>query len=308
MEFTDPESFEEFLAPVGGEVCVRPLTGSRFRANIDIRMLQRVGLFTVEADSLLAQKAPQQDFYTISIPLNAPFTASEPGHEQTFGRANAHLLSPGRPVTFQCQIKCHAMMCNFFVDQMQEYRERMLQETTSIEQVIRPQVSLISAAGSGLMRAVARTWAVLGAKDYAVNEISLREMEDHLMASFLLFAEDPAATRKLSALPSDSAFNNIEDYIFANLDTAITREALADRAGVSIRSLSRAFEKKYALGPMAFIRQRRLDACYIQLRGSERGAVTVAEIASSHGFGHKGKFAIAYKSIFGESPSATLLK
>ena len=28
MQFTDPESFEEYLAPVVGEVCVRPLTGS----------------------------------------------------------------------------------------------------------------------------------------------------------------------------------------------------------------------------------------------------------------------------------------
>jgi AraC-like DNA-binding protein len=308
MEFTDPESFEEFLAPVAGEVRVRPMTGSRFRANIDIRMLQRAGLFTVEADSILAQKAPQQEFYIISIPLNVPFTVSEPGNGQTFGRANAHMLLPGRPVTFKCKIKCHAMACNFFIDSLATYRGRMLQETTAIEQVIKPQVSLMSAAGSGLMRTVARAWTVLGVKDSAVNEIALQEMEDGLMASFLSLAEDPTATRKLAALPSDNEFNNIEDYIVANLKTAITRDNLADRAGVSIRSLSRAFEKKYGLGPMAFILQRRLDACYIQLRGSERGAVTVAGVAMSYGFGHLGKFAITYKNTFGESPSATLQK
>jgi hypothetical protein len=59
MQFTDPTAFEEFLAPVGGEVRIRPTTGSRFRTNIEIRMLQRVGLFAIEADSFSAQKARQ---------------------------------------------------------------------------------------------------------------------------------------------------------------------------------------------------------------------------------------------------------
>jgi hypothetical protein len=52
MEYTDPLAFEGFLAPVGGEVLIRPATGSRFSAYIEIRRLQRVGLFTIEADSL----------------------------------------------------------------------------------------------------------------------------------------------------------------------------------------------------------------------------------------------------------------
>jgi AraC-like DNA-binding protein len=308
MEFTDPESFEEYLAPVAGEVCVRPMTGSSFRASLDMRRLQKAGLFTVKADSLFAQKKPQQEFYGFSIPLGVPFTVSESGHDQTFGRANAHMLSPGRPFNLKCKTKCHALVCSFFVDQMQEYRERVLQETTPIEQAIRPRVSFMSTPGSGLMRSVARAWSALGEKDSLADVIALQEMEDDLLVSFLSLAEDQFATRKQAASPSRQTLSNMEDYICANLNTAITRDDLATRAGVSIRSLSRAFKKKYGLGPMAFILQRRLDACYIQLRGSERGAVTVAGVAMSHGFGHMGKFAITYKKTFGESPSATLLK
>ena len=94
----------------------------------------------------------------------------------------------------------------------------------------------------------------------------------------------------------------------ANLDAAITRDGLATEAGISIRSLSRAFERKYGLGPMAFVRQRRLDACFAQLRGSDREATTVTEVAMLYGFWHMGKFAIAYRETFGESPSESLLK
>jgi AraC-like DNA-binding protein len=308
MEFTDPIAFEKFLAPAGGEVCIRPMRGNRFRANIEMRMLQRVGLFTIEADSFSAQKVPQQEFYGFSIPLNVPFTVTESGYEQTFGRSSAHMLSPGRAFNFQCKQKCHTMACNFFVDPLEAYRETMLQETAASQSILKPHVSLISAAGSGLFRSVVRAWVALGIDDSSVSEIALQEMEDDLLASFVLLTEDSLALEKEAVLPADHALKRTEDYICANLDTAITRDDLADMAGISIRSLSRAFDKKYGLGPMAFVRQRRFDACYSRLRGSEPGATTVTDVAMSYGFSHVGRFAIIYKETFGESPSASLHK
>ena len=308
MQYTDPIAFEEFLAPVGGEVRIRPAVGSRFRANLEMRMLQRVGLFTIEADSFSAKKVPQQDFYGFSIPLNTPFTVSESGYEQAFGRSSAHMLSPGKPFNFQCKRKCHAIACNLFVDPLEMYRESLLQETATSQTLIKPHVSLTSAAGSGLFRSVVRAWVTLGMEDSSVSEIALQEMEDDLLASFLLLAEDSQAIGKEAALPADYALKHVEEYICASLETAITRDDLANLAGVSIRSLSRAFEKKYGIGPMAFVRQRRLDACYSRLRGSEPGATKVTDVAMSYGFSHVGKFSIAYKKAFGESPSASLQK
>jgi len=308
MQYTDPLAFEEFLAPVGGEVRIRPAVGGRFRANIEMRMLQRVGLFTIEADSFSAQKAPQQDFYGFTVPLNVPFTVSESGYDQTIAGSNAHMLSPGHPFNLQCKNKCLFIVCNFFVDSLEAYREDLLQETTASQRSIEPPVSLMSATGSGLFRSVVRAWVALGVEDSSVSEIALQEMEDDLLASFMLLAENPQAIGKETALPSDYALNHAEDYICANLGTAITRDDLANMAGVSIRSLSRAFEKKYGIGPMAFVRQRRLDACYSRLRGSEPGTTTVTDVAMSHGFSHVGKFAIAYKKAFGESPSTSLIK
>lgn len=287
---------------------IRPVVGSRFRANIEMRMLQKVGLFTIAADSFSAQKAPKQDFYGFTIPLYVPFTVSEPGHEQIFGRSSAHMLSPGRPFFLQSKRKCHFMVCNFFVDSLEAYRETMLQETSASQELIKPHVNLLSSAGSGLFRTVVRTWVALGIEDSSVSEIALQEMEDDLLANFLLLAEDSQSLEREAALPAENVLKRTEDYICANLDTAITRDELANTAGVSIRSLSRAFEKQYGLGPMAFLRQRRLDACYSQLRGSEPGAITVTEVAMSYGFGHVGKFAITYKKTFGESPSASLHK
>jgi len=308
MQFSDPELFEQFLAPVGGKVRIRPAVGSRFRANIEMRKLQSVGLFTIEADSFSAQKAPQHDFYGFTVPLNTPFTVSESGYDQTFADSNAHMLSPGHPFDLQCKKNSLFMVSNFFVDPLEAYRENLLQQTAASQRSIESRVSLMSATGSRLFRSIVRAWVALSVANISVSEIALQEMEDDLLASFLSLFEDPQATGKQAALPADYALKHAEDYISANLEAAITRDNLANMAGVSIRSLSRAFEKKYGIGPMAFVRQRRLDACYARLRGSKPGTTTVTDVAMSHGFSHFGKFAIAYKKAFGESPSASLIK
>jgi transcriptional regulator GlxA family with amidase domain len=200
------------------------------------------------------------------------------------------------------------MACHFFVEPLEIYKESLLQETSASQKTLESRVSLMTAAGSGLFRSVVRAWTALGMQESFVSELALHEMEDDLLASFLLLTEDSQATGKQAALPANYALKHAEDYIYANLETAITRDELANIAGVSIRSLSRAFEKKYGTGPMAFVRQRRLDACFSRLRGSEPGVSTVTDVAMSYGFNHVGEFAIAYKKAFGESPSKSLQK
>ena len=308
LHFTDPIALEEHLAPVGGEVSIRPMIGSQFRANIEMNRLQRVGMFTLETDSLIVSKRPGPDFYGFTVPLASSFTISVPGYDQTFSDSNGYMLSPGQPFTAKCKKKCNALAAHFFVDSMTTYKERMLQETTARGEFIGPHVSLMSNTGSNLYRSVVKAWVALGIEDYSANDIAIQELEDDLLESFLFLAENSPVTTKLTLLPSDKTLRYVEDYICAHLNYAITRDELADLTGVSIRSLSRAFEAKYGLGPMAFVRQRRLDACYAQLLGSDRDTTSVTEVAMSYGFWHLGKFAIAYKETFGESPSETLLK
>lgn len=306
--FTDPEQFEEYLAPAGGETRVRPLVGSRFRATLDTRISKRVRMFKVDTDSLYLQKPPQQDHFSLNIPLGVPFAVFSPNYEDTFSGTDAYLSSPGPSISYKARRKCDILTCQFPLDSIGTYRQILLQETTTGHQTIDPQLSLLSAAGSNLFRTAIRTWVARGAEDACVNDIVLREKEDDFLAGLILVVEALPANKERAALPSDQALKNIEDYICANLGAAITRDDLVEMTGVPIRSLSRAFEKKFGLGPMAFVRQRRLDACFRVLHGSDREATTVTTVAMSHGFDHLGKFAVAYKKVFGESPSETLLR
>jgi AraC family ethanolamine operon transcriptional activator len=60
------------------------------------------------------------------------------------------------------------------------------------------------------------------------------------------------------------------------------------------------------LGPVTFLRYKRLCAVHSALRESNPAEVTVAEIAIQQGFIELGRFSRYYRLLFGEYPSETL--
>jgi AraC-like DNA-binding protein len=56
-----------------------------------------------------------------------------------------------------------------------------------------------------------------------------------------------------------------------------------------------------------YLKTVRLNAAYRSLDASHTGHSTVAAIALQHGFTHLGRFSVAFRERFGESPSATLV-
>jgi AraC family ethanolamine operon transcriptional activator len=73
--------------------------------------------------------------------------------------------------------------------------------------------------------------------------------------------------------------------------------------GVSRRSLHRAFHDTLGVGPVAYLRLRRLSSVRRALRRPLHTSVTQA--ALDHGFTDLGRFAGYYHEIFGEKPSQT---
>jgi AraC-like DNA-binding protein len=137
--------------------------------------------------------------------------------------------------------------------------------------------------------------------------VALRELEQAVILQ-LLFASRHNFSALLAREPLDTTpvhVRRVEAFIEANWSRPITIEALAETAGVSARTLFRAFERVRGCSPMAFARQVRLErARNLLLKPEETASVT--GIALLCGFSSLGHFASAYRIRFGELPSQTL--
>jgi AraC-like DNA-binding protein len=112
---------------------------------------------------------------------------------------------------------------------------------------------------------------------------------------------------RASSAASMLAAEEIDDWIRDHMAEPIKLERLASVAGMSGRGLQKACLLRWGLSPMELLTSRRLDAVRRRLSAGTAG-LTVTQAAIQCGFTHLGRFTVAYKSAFGESPSRTLAR
>jgi AraC-like DNA-binding protein len=98
---------------------------------------------------------------------------------------------------------------------------------------------------------------------------------------------------------------DLEAWIDAHLGETITIGRLSSVAQAGERSLQLAFQARRGMSPMRFVCERRLAAAHRRIANASAEDETTS-IATNLGFTHLGRFSIAYREVFGESPSRTL--
>jgi AraC-like DNA-binding protein len=81
---------------------------------------------------------------------------------------------------------------------------------------------------------------------------------------------------------------------------------LSAEIGISERTLRSYCTAFLGCSPLAYARLRRLNLVRSALLEADHKATGVAEIARTHGFSESGRFSVAYRRLFGETPRATL--
>lgn len=102
------------------------------------------------------------------------------------------------------------------------------------------------------------------------------------------------------------AFRRFEDFLEANEDRPLYISELCEAIGVSERVLRLYCQERLGISPHRYLFLRRMHQVRRQLSWASPGTISVTEVATGHGFWELGRFAIAYRQLFGESPSATL--
>jgi AraC-like DNA-binding protein len=116
-----------------------------------------------------------------------------------------------------------------------------------------------------------------------------------------------AASGLVELSPSSrEVVERVDAWIRANVAHPISLEQLRAVAGVSTRALQAACLARWGQTPVELVASRRLEAARSLLSSERMPTVTAAALLS--GFSHLGRFSIAYRRAFGESPSDTLVR
>jgi len=95
-------------------------------------------------------------------------------------------------------------------------------------------------------------------------------------------------------------------FLRAHVAEPVRMAQVCEAAGVSERSLRDAFYHVCGMSPTRYIRWKRLNEARRALLSAPNLRGTVTAIATEHGFFELGRFAMIYKTWFGETPSQTL--
>lgn len=125
----------------------------------------------------------------------------------------------------------------------------------------------------------------------------------HLLTLWRQQLENPAEPTVHRLVPRHVLL--AEQHMREQAREAPTLSALAQAAGVSVRSLNAAFRAYRGCTPMQCLRDIRLQGVRAELLLADAGT-KVRDVAEAWGYASLGMFAASYRQRFGESPSVTL--
>jgi AraC-like DNA-binding protein len=126
----------------------------------------------------------------------------------------------------------------------------------------------------------------------------------HVMVRCL--AEGATIETTLGGRHRDTIIVRFEEYLEANPDRPLYLAEICAAIGVAERTLRASCEAHLGMGPIRFLTLRRMHLAHRALLRADPSTSTVTRIITGQGFWELGRFSVAYRALFGESPSETL--
>jgi AraC-like DNA-binding protein len=103
-----------------------------------------------------------------------------------------------------------------------------------------------------------------------------------------------------------TVMRRLEDILRAKSDETLYMAELCAAVGATYWTLRDCCLEYLGMSPKRYLWMRRMNLARLALWSADPEKTTVTEIATNYGFWELGRFSVAYRSIFGESPSTAL--
>jgi AraC-like DNA-binding protein len=135
----------------------------------------------------------------------------------------------------------------------------------------------------------------------------LRALENELTCTMVrCLAEGAAIELTAGSSRHDAIVARFEEFLESNPDRPLYLTEICAAIGVAERTLRASCEEHLGMGPIRYLTLRRMHLVRRALLRSDPSKATVTRIVTDQGFWELGRFSVAYRALFGESPSCTL--
>jgi AraC-like DNA-binding protein len=98
----------------------------------------------------------------------------------------------------------------------------------------------------------------------------------------------------------------LDEFLATHCDRPLYLSEICSATNASERTLWLCCHEHLGMGPVRYLWLRRMHLARTALLLASEGGVTVTSIATAHGFWELGRFSVAYRGLFGETPLTTL--
>ncbi|WP_204017143.1 AraC family transcriptional regulator [Sphaerimonospora thailandensis] len=286
--------------------------GARLDAYMNAVTFDRIGLYCIGygAEVLITSDTSDSCFF-VEIPLVGIAEVSRDREHIVATPQRASVLSPEVGKYMRWAAGTCQLVTTLDRSELEAHLGRMLGR-----QVHRP---LVFSLGMDLLRPSVRSW--LSIVDLLRGEaergggllaqpLAFKQLEELLMTQLLL-AQPSNYTPALLGEQLRVAPPTVKralDLIEAHAAEPLTTADIAEAVGVGARALQEGFRRHLSATPMTYLRDVRLDRVRAELTVGAPRTSTVTDIAFHWGFVHLGRFSLAYRQRFGETPSETLYR
>jgi AraC-like DNA-binding protein len=134
-----------------------------------------------------------------------------------------------------------------------------------------------------------------------------RTLEQELIDAVIsCLSEQRAETNNSAEARHSDIMARFDVLLQTHPNRSLTSDEICAALDVSERTLRACCGQHLGMGPISYVRLRRLQFARRALRRADPAITDVSQIAAHYGFSQAGRFAGAYRTQFGELPSVTL--
>lgn len=309
FDSTDPDEAEEqVVAALGPHKLTVREQASDFRARQNLATVANSSITYLEYDVPIESRAVMERSYLFFAMLEGHTCLRVDRGELDLAAGQGAIIVPERPFSLYTLGRASALMWK--VSRTALERQAGLLTGNHLTDAVRfePHVRLDMGKGPSLFHALRFVAGELQDASGIASSQAVQESMEQMLIRALLDTQPSQISEALACKGSRIAPRcvlRVERYLAEHLGEEITVSGMIEASGVSGRTMFSAFKKFRGISPMSFLRNLRMQQVRKDLVNAEP-AMRVTDILMRRGITQFGRFAVAYKNIYGESPSQTI--